>query len=56
MAVAKDRKKELNNFPVTEKERSLIEIIRKLKHGEIRVIIREETPVRVENIRESIIL
>jgi hypothetical protein len=56
MADAKDKKQERINLPVTEKEKSLIEIIRKLKHGEIRVIIQDEAPVRIENIRESIVL
>ncbi|MDR0937495.1 MAG: DUF2292 domain-containing protein [Oscillospiraceae bacterium] len=41
---------------LSEKERKLIELIRKLKHGEIRVIIKDAGPVRVENIKESILL
>ncbi|PKM79519.1 MAG: DUF2292 domain-containing protein [Firmicutes bacterium HGW-Firmicutes-13] len=39
---------------LNEKERKLILLIRNIKYGEIRVIIQDEMPVRVEELKKSI--
>jgi hypothetical protein len=41
-------------FRLTGKERKLIEMIRALKYGEMRIIIQESEPVRVEELKNSI--
>ena len=41
-------------FKLTEKERKLVEMIRALKFGEMRIIIQDSEPVRVEEIKNSI--
>jgi hypothetical protein len=41
-------------FRLTEKERKLIEMIRALKYGEMRIIIQESEPVRIEELKNSI--
>ena len=38
----------------TEKERRLLEIIRGIEHGEIRVVIQDSNPIRVEELKKSI--
>ena len=38
----------------TEQERKLITILRKLDYGEVRVLIKNGAPVRVEEIKKSI--
>jgi Uncharacterized small protein (DUF2292). len=42
------------NIPVSEKEEKLLELIRAVKFGEIKVFIQESEPIRVEKITESI--
>ena len=39
---------------ITEKEKNLINLIRKLGYGEIKVIIQDSCPIRVEELRKSI--
>jgi len=39
---------------LTEKEQKLIQIIRELRFGDLRVFISEGQPVRVEEIKKSI--
>lgn len=39
---------------LTKAERQLIELIRSLDYGEIRVMIKDSKPIRVEEIRRSI--
>lgn len=38
----------------TEKEIKLLEIIRNTEYGEIRIIVQEGKPIRVEEIKKSI--
>ena len=39
---------------LTEKEQKLFEILRKLDYGEIRIIVKDGTPVHIEEIKKSI--
>ena len=39
---------------VTNAEKQLIELIRSLEFGEIRIMIKDSKPIRVEEIRRSI--
>lgn len=39
---------------VTKAEKQLIELIRSLEFGEIRIMIKDSKPIRVEEIRRSI--
>ncbi|NLW42939.1 MAG: DUF2292 domain-containing protein [Tissierellia bacterium] len=39
---------------LTEKELKLIELIREIKFGEIKIIIQDSTPIRIEEVRKSI--
>ena len=39
---------------LTEQERKLIEIIRELKYGEMRILVRDSVPVHVDEIKKSI--
>lgn len=39
---------------LTDRETNLIRLIRDIKHGELRIIIQEGQPVRVEEIKRSI--
>ena len=43
-----------SNFILTKAERQLIELIRSLEYGEIRILVKEEKPIRIEEIRRSI--
>ena len=43
-----------NNFILTKAERQLIELIRSLEYGEIRIMVKDEKPIRIEEIRRSI--
>ena len=42
------------NTALTKAEKQLIEVIRSLDYGEIRVMIKDSRPIRVEEIRRSI--
>jgi hypothetical protein len=42
------------NMPLTKAEQQLIEVIRSLDYGEVRVMIKDNRPIRVEEIRRSI--
>jgi len=42
------------NMVLTKAERQLIEVIRSLDYGEVRVMIKDNRPIRVEEIRRSI--
>ena len=42
------------NMVLTKAEKQLIEVIRALDYGEIRVMIKDNRPIRVEEIRRSI--
>jgi hypothetical protein len=42
------------NIILTKAEKQLIELIRSLDYGEVRVMIKDNKPIRVEEIRRSI--
>ena len=42
------------NMELTKAEKQLIELIRSLDYGEVRVMIKDNRPIRVEEIRRSI--
>ena len=42
------------NMVLTKAEKQLIEVIRSLDYGEVRVMIKDSRPIRVEEIRRSI--
>ena len=42
------------NMALTKAEKQLINVIRALDYGEVRVIIKDNRPIRVEEIRRSI--
>ncbi|MBR5230249.1 MAG: DUF2292 domain-containing protein [Firmicutes bacterium] len=46
--------KEKQGIKLTEKEARLIEIIRRLDFGEIRIVIQDGVPTRLEEIKRSI--
>ncbi|MCC5909123.1 MAG: DUF2292 domain-containing protein [Clostridiaceae bacterium] len=48
------RREEYNREEITEKEKNLIDLIRKVGHGEIRVTIQNASPIRVEELKKSI--
>ena len=43
-----------NIIILTKAEKQLIEVIRSLDYGEVRVMIKDSRPIRVEEIRRSI--
>lgn len=38
----------------TEKEMKLLEIIRSIEYGEIRIVVQDGKPIRIEEIKKSI--
>ena len=46
--------KEKRQMMLTEKEARLIEIIRRLDFGEVRVVVQDSVPTRLEEIKRSI--
>ena len=42
------------NMVLTKAEKQLIEVIRSLVYGEVRVVIKDNKPIRMEEIRKSI--
>lgn len=46
--------KEKTTMKLTEKEVRLMEIIRKLDFGEVRIVIQDGVPTRLEEIKRSI--
>ena len=43
-----------SNIVLTKAEKQLIQVIRSLDFGEVRVMIKDNKPIRVEEIRKSI--
>ena len=43
-----------NNIIITKAEKQLIELIRSLEYGELRIMVKDSKPIRVEEIRRSI--
>lgn len=39
---------------VSEQEKRLIDLIRKTKHGELKILIKDSLPIRVEEMKKSI--
>lgn len=39
---------------VTRAEKQLIEMVRALEYGELRILVKDKKPIRVEEIRKSI--
>jgi len=39
---------------LTEEENKVIEIMREIKYGEVRVVINNSKPIRVEEVKKSI--
>lgn len=42
------------NYKTTEKEEKLLKIIKEVKYGEVKIIIQDGLPIRIEEIRKSI--
>ena len=55
-SLAEKRPDEVNltGETISEKEKRLLEIIRQIGYGDVRVIIQEGTPVRIEEMKRSI--
>jgi hypothetical protein len=43
-------------FRCSRAEKQLIDMIRELKYGEIRIIIQDGKPIRAEDIKKSVVL
>ena len=41
-------------FIITKAERQILELIRSLDYGEVRILVKDNKPIRVEEIRRSI--
>lgn len=46
--------KQLQEFRLTEKEKKLIQMVRDIEYGELKIIIQDRTPVRIEEMKRSI--
>ncbi|SKC45874.1 DUF2292 domain-containing protein [Maledivibacter halophilus] len=46
--------KKQSQILLNEKEKNLIELIRSTEYGEIRIVIQNAIPIRVEEIKKSI--
>lgn len=49
-----DKMQSDNKITLSGAEKQLIEIVRSLEYGELRVMIKDKRPIRVEEIRKSI--
>ena len=43
-----------SNLILTNAEKQLIELVRSLDYGEVRIVVKDNKPIRVEEIRRSI--
>lgn len=43
-----------SNLILTKAEKQLIELVRSLDYGEVRIVVKDNKPIRVEEIRRSI--
>ena len=43
-----------NSFVLTKAEKQLIELVRSVEYGELRIMVKDAKPIRVEEIRRSI--
>lgn len=41
-------------YELSEKEKNLIELVRAIEHGEVKIFIQDKQPIRVEEIKKSI--
>lgn len=48
-----DRKSSLNEG-LTEKEKRLIRILREINYGEVKIVVQDKQPVRIEEVKKSI--
>lgn len=46
--------KKTEKVDLTSKEKAVIEALRKIGFGEIRIVVNDNVPVRIEEIRKSI--
>jgi len=51
---AMETKKETSQIKLSPQEQKIIEMVRNLDYGELRIIVNGKTPVRVEEIKKSI--
>lgn len=42
------------SLPLSDKEKKLIELLREIRFGEVRVFLTDGQPVRIEEVRKSI--
>jgi len=49
-----ETKKETSQARLTPQEKKIIDMVRGLEYGELRIIVNGNTPVRVEEIKKSI--
>lgn len=49
-----NEKQPMASMQLTEQEKHVIELIRKLGYGELRVLVNASRPVRAEEIRKSV--
>lgn len=45
---------EMTQFPLTEKEKKLIQLLREIRFGEIHLHMADGQPVRIEEVKKSI--
>lgn len=45
---------EKNKVEISDRERKVLDIMRKIDYGEIRIVINNSQPVRVEEIKKSV--
>lgn len=48
-----DRKRNLNEG-LTEKEKKLIRLLREIDYGEVKIVVQDKQPVRIEEVTKSI--
>lgn len=49
-----EKTKEYSDYKVTDPEKKVLELMRGIEFGEIRIIINNSKPVRVEEIKKSV--
>ncbi|MBF8982530.1 DUF2292 domain-containing protein [Lutibacter sp. B2] len=42
------------SMQVNEKEKKLIELIRNIEYGDLKIVVQDKNPIRVEEIKKSI--
>lgn len=54
VALGKEMEKEKNILQLSDEEKKIIELLRSIYYGELRIIVNNSKPVRVEEIKKSI--